>query len=375
MCLKPRIKIRFRPGKASWKTQPSPQWDGPYDCLEDNKFCVYFAPHINDGLVLISHEKNVHVIDSFPISPKYKHGTQPFYATQLPGKGIGLIANTTIRKGETIMKTTPAMLVQFGPHLDYDDDVQLELYARAVQRLPETTSAMFLRQYGGDVIHYRIDNITHTSVAIRDIHPGEELTISYIDGHLPRKDRQKRLQDWGFTCTCAHCSMSAEQVAESDRRMERIYEIEEDLERMVSTGNIDPTRGDELVKLYEEERFETYIGQALTRAALLHSLVGNETMAVRYANMAWEAMAREYGEWHKDTQAMKLLAEEPTRHWSFAALKKKMERERAAEEKAKKAKKEEDGTIAVEESGDGKVLRGLEVKVVPGDGDKPKKDL
>lgn len=240
-----------------------------------------------------------------------------------------------------------------------------------------------------------MENITHISVAVRDIHPGEELTISYIDGHLPRKDRQDRLKDWGFTCTCPHCSMSAADIAASDARMERITKIEADLETMVATGTIDPTLGDELVALYEQEKFETYIGQAFTRAALLHSLVGNETMAVRYAGMAYEAMAREYGEWHKDTQAMKLLHEAPAQHWSWEALKKKAERQakqaveswdkrqeaiakekirlrhvREAEmaemaEQAKRAREQqqqEGGTMSVEETEDGKVLKEKEAK-------------
>lgn len=34
-----------------------------------------------------------------------------------------------------------------------------------------------------------MDNITNISFAVKDIHPGEELTISYIDGHLSRKER------------------------------------------------------------------------------------------------------------------------------------------------------------------------------------------
>lgn len=150
LCLKPRKKIRFRPGKGEWKIQSSPKWEGPFDCLEDDKYCVYVNPHMNDGLILISHEKNVHVIDQFPVSKKYTHGSQPFYAAQIPGKGIGLIANTTIRKGETIMRTTPAILVQFGPHIDYDDDVRLELYRRSIQRLPQATRDMVLRQHGDD---------------------------------------------------------------------------------------------------------------------------------------------------------------------------------------------------------------------------------
>lgn len=43
-------------------------------------------------------------------------------------------------------------------------------------------------------------------LALRDIQPGEELTISYIDETLDVEDRQFRLRNyWGFTCQCEKC--------------------------------------------------------------------------------------------------------------------------------------------------------------------------
>jgi hypothetical protein len=171
-----------------------------------------------------------------------------------------------------------------------------------------------------------MDNITHISIAVQEISPGEELSISYIDGHLHRKDRLERLSDWGFDCRCAHCTMSEADVKDSDARMDRIYELEEKIEKLVAAGNgVDATLGDELVGLYEAERFWTYIGQAYTRAALLHSLVGNEKETKKYAEKAREAMAREFGPFHKDTIAMAVLEADVKSHWSWRAMKKKME--------------------------------------------------
>ncbi|KAK0656925.1 hypothetical protein B0T16DRAFT_316690 [Cercophora newfieldiana] len=375
---KPEPKPTFKDEKWEWKGEKSAAWDGPYDCVED--YCVFVNHGLGDGLVLISAEQNVHVIDNFPKKKLFKHDTLPFYVKEMPGKGIGLVANRTIKKGEIIMETTPSALIQFGPHLDFDGETRLKLYERAVKRLPEQQHKDFMRQYGVDEfikvdrnsfrlfingennfsghlaiypdvarinhdcrpnIHYRMDNITHLSVAVQDIQEGEELTISYIDGHLPRKERQSRLSDWGFKCTCAHCSMSEKDVEDSDLRMERIYAIEEDLEKMVSgEKDIDTKLGDELVRLYEEERFWTYIGQAYTRAALLHSLMGHEKATQEYAKKAAESMKLEYGAQNSDAKAMKLLSENMKEHWSWDAMRKQEERKKqiVLEQEQKKKK-------------------------------------
>lgn len=47
-------------------------------------------------------------------------------------------------------------------------------------------------------------------VAIRDIKPGEELTVTYIDTAMPRLRRQAvLLEEYGFTCDCEGCTTSA----------------------------------------------------------------------------------------------------------------------------------------------------------------------
>jgi hypothetical protein len=184
-----------------------------------------------------------------------------------------------------------------------------------------------------------MDNITLYSVAVQDIQPGEELTISYIDGHMSRKDRQKRLDDWDFKCQCAQCTMSDEEVAASDARMERIYAIEADLEKMVAGKmKINTDLGDELLELYIKERFFTYIGQAYTRTALLHSLMGHEKETQELAKKAAEAMLMEYGEHNSDSKAMKLLSEDMKSHWSWDAMRKYDERQKQREQVEKEHK-------------------------------------
>lgn len=46
--------------------------------------------------------------------------------------------------------------------------------------------------------------------AVKDIQPGEEITISYIDEGQPLAERRADLADYGFVCCCARC------VAEED---------------------------------------------------------------------------------------------------------------------------------------------------------------
>ena len=68
-----------------------------------------------------------------------------FYEAEVPGKGIGLFANRTIKKGEIVMQQTPALLIQSTPHLDLEPEVREELYKEAVGILLEGTREQFLR--------------------------------------------------------------------------------------------------------------------------------------------------------------------------------------------------------------------------------------
>ena len=158
--------------------------------------------------------------------------------------------------------------------------------------------------------------MTHTTVAVRDIAPGEELTVSYIDATLPRDERQERLRDWGFNCTCSQCAQSDLDSALSDGRVARIRSLERDLDNFAEMS-VTADTGSELVDLYEKERLHIYLGAALTRAAINYALFGEAKKASEYAAAAAEAVARENGPLAADIKPMKVLAADPKNHWSW----------------------------------------------------------
>ena len=49
-------------------------------------------------------------------------------------------------------------------------------------------------------------------LALRDIEPGEEITICYVDADASLEERTRALNDYGFSCGCEKCE--AEKLAE-----------------------------------------------------------------------------------------------------------------------------------------------------------------
>ncbi|KAJ3797852.1 hypothetical protein GGU11DRAFT_43970 [Lentinula aff. detonsa] len=91
-------------------------------------------------------------------------------------------------------------------------DVRLEVNNR--QKFQERKyKALFLKtsrcnhSCGPNAV-WRFDrsSFTLTLSAVRAIHSGEEITISYINPFLPRHTRRTQLQSkWNFVCHCTHC--------------------------------------------------------------------------------------------------------------------------------------------------------------------------
>jgi hypothetical protein len=53
------------------------------------------------------------------------------------------------------------------------------------------------------------DDHTGMLVALRDLAPGEELMINYVDREQPRALRQADLAHYGFECSCERCDAEA----------------------------------------------------------------------------------------------------------------------------------------------------------------------
>lgn len=69
-----------------------------------------------------------------------------------------------------------------------------------------------------------------TVVAKRDIAPGEELFITYVDPDLPLEQRRRSLMEWGFgKCVCERCKKEEREKKENgDAHGEGAREGEED---------------------------------------------------------------------------------------------------------------------------------------------------
>ncbi|KAI1469302.1 SET domain-containing protein [Daldinia caldariorum] len=326
---------------------------GPAHCI--NETCVFSNHHIGDGTVLLTNEKNAKIASNFPIPARFEAKELPFHVAEVAGKGVGIVADRKIRKGETILIRSPTMMVQTAPHVGMGPRTRDVLYDLAISKLPPKGLELFMGQMGKDIydkietncfqmyidgandsgshlgcfpeisrfnhdcrpnIHYRISNMTHTTVAARDIEPGQELSISYIELILSREERRSRLRKWGFECTCSHCRMSDDEAAASDARLQRIEELESALENF-NEAIVTAETGAQLADLYEKERLDVYLGPVYTRAALNFALFGEEAKAREYALAAVEAVERESGPDAADARAMRVLAGNPKAHWTW----------------------------------------------------------
>ncbi len=167
------------------------------------------------------------------------------------------------------------------------------------------------------VVYYTDSSLRHTTHAVRDIRPGEELTISYVDSFRVRAVRRERaLRSWGFSCACAHCSLPAPLANASDNRLYRMYELERHLSHPTSPVAEDAV--DLLLSLYSQERMaDSHAADAYTLAALYYSSMGWENLAVKYALLSLEQGLLETGPEGLDVRAMVSFLEDPTRHSSW----------------------------------------------------------
>jgi hypothetical protein len=170
--------------------------------------------------------------------------------------------------------------------------------------------------------YYRFNDTTMalTLFALRDLAPGEEVTISYLYAALeaPRSVRQEQLkQHWNFDCQCSVCSASAEEVALSDDRRERIGHANEKLARPDANARYLYRAATQLAQLYDEEGLITPRARTNEIAAFASSMIGDENEAIRFANAAkryWRILA---GKDSFEVRRMDELRRDPTTHPSW----------------------------------------------------------
>ncbi|KAF1955883.1 hypothetical protein CC80DRAFT_492828 [Byssothecium circinans] len=122
---------------------------------------------------------------------------------------------------------------------------------------------------------------------LRDIQPGEEISISYGRIDLKHAERQKLYRDgWHFTCTCSLCSADKYAIAGSDQRRERFAKLHEQLSSI--TGETYDAQQiiaweKEVLEISDREGFETLIAEDLERLAYVYNGLGRKSEAVMWA--------------------------------------------------------------------------------------------
>jgi len=136
-----------RAADKEWAMMQS-EWENTGDCHWEN--CVYHNARFGGGSILITDKANAEIVSSFPPPLGTPPIVPPFYKTEVLGKGMGLVANRTILKGETIMVRLALMVVKEQLHKDIDTGILDKLYDIAVGKLPAEKRREFDRLAGND---------------------------------------------------------------------------------------------------------------------------------------------------------------------------------------------------------------------------------
>jgi len=282
----------------------------------------------------------------------------PYTEHYFPGKGRGLVANKTLQRGDQIFASTPILIMDPGAYKLAEED-RLKLAHSAVHNLPEARKPAFwnlLDHFKGDPVDDRIntnafdvgingksihvvfpeisnlnhdcrpnaayffdeETLTHYVHATQPIHPGEEITITYIMNTMTRAQRVGALQrNWGFQCGCSTCRANPSFTKESDARLAQIVELEKKMDDWSLDSEATPQMGEALIDLMKQERLDGSLGVAYRLAAMAYSAIGDRWNAIKHARMSVEYLILDRGFDADEVWAMKQLAEEPEMQWSW----------------------------------------------------------
>lgn len=135
--------------------------------------------------------------------------------------------------------------------------------------------------------------------ATRKIKQGEEFFVSYIPLLLSRTERQKRLDRYGFKCSCEACAQDHAASEASDTRRTTISKAFADFEpqlvltppksqKAIRQARKNAQASRQLAELVLEEGLADYYSKAYRIAAISHARVGDWEPAAIWANKGYE---------------------------------------------------------------------------------------
>ncbi|OCH85841.1 SET domain-containing protein [Obba rivulosa] len=262
-----------------------------------------------------------------------------FSITDIPGKGKGLVATRPIAKGELVLAETPLFTIPTNLHsgkmiieqlLTLTPD-QLEEYSTMTNAhenlgLHPAVGIFETNQYpcgnhdpeqgdfapmtGYSPTASRINNDCRPNInnywnnraqqihfhAVRDIAPGEELCVSYLDvlTRPTKKDRAEMFKKTSnFECKCSVCSLTGEELRASDTRRATIARIHNDLGECWTKPEAAIKKCRLALRLMELEGIKNRFGDGFYCDGYRFCIAyGDVENARAWAKLAWEGHTR-----------------------------------------------------------------------------------
>jgi hypothetical protein len=159
----------------------------------------------------------------------------------------------------------------------------------------------------------------------RKINKGEEIFVSYIPLLMTQEERQKRLDRYGFKCSCDACAQEREAKVASDERRATIHQAFIDFESQLTLTPPKTQKGRQqarknakaslqLIEMLHQEGLTDYYAKAYRTAAFSHARVQDWEPAAIWANKGYELKYMEDPDsWH--TQEMYNLTSNFIANW------------------------------------------------------------
>ncbi|KAK5128430.1 hypothetical protein LTR85_003098 [Meristemomyces frigidus] len=283
----------------------------------------------------------------------------PFTLENVAGKGKGLVANHSISPGSTIIAEAPLFTTE---GLSNPATTEKDL-AATVRSLPKESQRAFLSLHNNNpgrgeplsnivrsngyplgpssevggifpvtarINHSCRPNAQHAWSnkmqkmlvhAVRDIHPGDELTLSYIAGGASTV-RKRNLKDYfGFDCTCELCSLPRKQQRISDERLERAQQLDDsigDSKRVKRTPEKALDDCHALLQIFEQEQiFDLRLPRLYYDAFQICAVHSDRARASIFAQRSRDARVICEGPESEEAESLEQLVEDPARFENF----------------------------------------------------------
>jgi hypothetical protein len=288
-----------------------------------------------------------------------------------PGKGLGVFATRALEPGDIIIEEEPVFKITPPPFREgvgyplsevgllvreefelLSAEIQAEVlslhaYTTAAEKTVDELVPIFRsnaynsgKQIG---LFPKIARINHSCrpntsyfwnerlnrrvvYATRRIEEGQEILVSYIPLLHKHADRQKRLDQYGFKCSCDACAVKPSTLDLIDRRREAIrlgfLELESKLTLDAPDGVAEmkaaqkmAEKSAKVVKLVEEELLADYYANAYRIAAILHARIGEWRSATLWAHKSYQLRLMADRE-SKETEEMSTLTSRFISGWN-----------------------------------------------------------